>query len=87
MINRIVVSLFAIVVGSLLALGMWVFQANQKQFRPRPVTQVCEMRIVLDRTYARTKDCWVVLECKDSFESLFQSKSMDECVQFLNNQK
>jgi len=87
MINRIWMTLLVILVGLGLGWGMWVFQANQEQFKTRPVTPVCDMRIILDRTYANTKDCWVVLECKDSFESLFQSKSMDECVQFLNNQK
>ena len=50
-------------------------------------TQACNMRLVLDRTYTATNNCWVVLECPESFESLFQSKHMSECVEFLNNQR
>ena len=84
MMNRIVIALFAIVVGLLLAWGMWVFQANQKQLEKRPATKICSIRIVLDATYTGSKDCWVIEECGDgdSFESLFRGKEMQECIDY-----
>lgn len=47
------------------------------------------MRIVEDKTFATTDDCWVVLECKngESFESLFRGDNTMECVEFLDMQR
>ena len=88
MTNRIWQALLAIVIGLFGFWGLWVFSAHFTRVVTPPV-EPCQMRIVEDKTFATTDDCWVVLECKngESFESLFRGDNTMECVEFLNNQK
>ena len=69
--------------------GSYYLSDRQKNIRhrtPRVSGSDCTRTIVMDLTYTRSDDCWVVERCKstETYESIYHGKELKECSNFLS---
>ena len=90
MIVRMAEAIVAIVFVLLIALAGTIILSYHMQDKPIGTTLTeepdCVKTVVVDMTYARSDDCWVVQTCTstETFESLYHGKDLKECSSFLS---
>jgi hypothetical protein len=90
MIARIAGAIGAIVFG--LLLGLFVSITLSYYLGEKPIgTPVipepdCTRTIVMDLTYLRSDECWIVERCNstETYESIYHGKDLKECSKFLS---